>query len=67
MTEEPTPLEKDIQPVVAVRNRCPTCGWEFLEQQIGDSDEGSMKCPRCNETTRKGELIGEWDDCAWDY
>ena len=46
-----------------LRNRCPMCGYEFEPDEIKDE----IKCPRCKEACKKEELIGEWDDCAYDY
>lgn len=44
-------------------NRCPVCGYEF------DPVEVANVCPRHGngkESFSADELIGEWDDCAYD-
>lgn len=45
----------------APKDRCPMCGHEF--EEVKDFNH----CPRCREITERDCLIGEWDDCAWDY
>jgi hypothetical protein len=52
--------------------RCPWCGREF---ELGDLEgKDTFNCPtkQChyhwpNYTLTKDDLIGEWDNCAWDY
>lgn len=55
------------------RNRCPYCGREFTEEEFEAMDTlqvmqvtDSIVCPRCEWAFTKDELIGYWDDCAWD-
>jgi DNA-directed RNA polymerase subunit RPC12/RpoP len=50
------------------RNRCPMCGREFADDEVKDARDKylRLKCPRCGEDWAFDQLIGEWDDCAWD-
>lgn len=39
---------------------CPTCGNSILEQsEDGDNQEGMIRCPSCDRTMSKEELIHE--------
>jgi uncharacterized protein with PIN domain len=55
------------------RTRCPMCGYDFDHSDKMDvikeakANNTTVWCPSCRHEFDPDHLIGEWDDCAYDY
>lgn len=48
--------------------RCPWCGREYTEEELADMDPAVEFTCRCGQWAgTREDLIGEWDDVAYDY